>query len=155
REMTSRWAAALAEIHRLIERARERGGEEAKAASRAAELALVADEMIPRVERAATKIGELQARVDGLEVRGRGVRESLGRAIDVLLHDRSRERAHLDALHARRSALEDASRGAAAPSFSDPAASARDPLPRAWEIEALRQEEARAAAAVADLDFQI
>jgi eukaryotic-like serine/threonine-protein kinase len=156
REMSSRWAAALAELDELINRARSRGGEDAKAAAQAAELAVVAEEMVPRVERAARKISELQARVDRLEAHGRELRANLGHAIDVLLHDRSRERAHLDALRARRNALERAVRGAPVPSSpGSVGAHAGDPRRREWEIEALGQEEARAAGVVADLTYQL
>jgi hypothetical protein len=157
--MNHRWDAALADLDAAIARARKKGGEHARAAARAAELALVAGEMMPRVERASKMVGELQARVDLLEATGREFRANLGYALDVLVHDRSRERAHLDALRARRQALERVV-AAALVSSSDVTleASRREPLspdPRAWEIEALEAEEARAAAVVDDLGFQI
>jgi len=163
-EMSSRWASALADLEAHIARARKMGGEHAKAAARAAELALVAGEMIPRVERAAKVVGDLQARVDRLEASAREFRANLGYAIDVLVHDRSRERAHLDALRARRNALERAlSAGHSVPSSGPSSQSTTVPLPplpegrdpRAWEVEALASEEKRAASVVEDLGFQV
>jgi serine/threonine-protein kinase len=149
-EMSSRWSAALADLEANIARARRQGGEHARAAARAAELALVAGEMVPRVERAAKMVGELQAKVDRLEASGREFRANLGNAIDVLVHDRSRERAHLDALRARRQALERAlasglgGAASAIPSSSQPGtvpmAPAQSQDPRAWEIEAKNEE---------------
>jgi serine/threonine-protein kinase len=149
KEMSARWSAALAELETHIARARREGGLAAMAAGRAAELAMVAGEMVPRVERATKVVSELQAKVDRLEAVGREFRTNLGHAIDVLVHDRSRERAHLDALRARREALERVVSGEGAP--SSPVGS--DPRP--WEIEALVSEERRAAGVVEDLSFQI
>lgn len=145
REMSTRWVTALAELEVQIAKARKEGGPRAVAAKKAAELALVAGEMVPRVERASKMVGDLQAKVDRLEAVGREFRGNLGHAIDVLVHDRSRERAHLDALRARREALQRAV-GAQAATTSDP---------RPWEIEALMDEEKRAENVVADLGFQI
>jgi hypothetical protein len=164
--MSSRWAAALADLELSITKARKEGGVHARAAARAAELALVAGEMVPRVERAAKLVGELQAKVDRLEAQGREFRTNLGHAIDVLVHDRSRERAHLDALRARRQALERAiGGGIVVPSSSQAALAAQKetaPLapmgqhdPRAWEVEALINEEDRAANVDEDLAFQL
>jgi len=168
-EMTSKWSGALADLEAHITKARRRGGDHALAASRAAELALVAGEMVPRVERAAKVVGELQAKVDRLEASGREFRANLGHAIDVLVHDKSRERAHLDALRARRQALERAVASGVpgspgvVPSSLSGAASGTAPLapmsagadPRAWEVEALVAEEKRAASVVDDLGYQV
>ena len=128
--------------------------------------------MVPRVERAAKTVGELQARVDRLEAQGREFRTNLGHAIDVLVHDRSRERAHLDALRARRQALQRAIDGGS-PHASDSSQSlssqrATVPLPpigaiaaprsldpRAWEVEAIAAEELRASKVDDDLAFQL
>lgn len=163
-EMTSRWSTALADLEAHITNARRRGGAHARAASRAAELALVAGEMVPRVERAAKVVGELQARVDRLEAQGRDFRTNLGHAIDVLVHDRSRERAHIDALRARRNALERAIAGIVGPIPDGPVSSQTEtaPLPpiggadpRAWEVEALIAEERRASKVDDDLAFQL
>ncbi|MBX3200106.1 MAG: protein kinase [Labilithrix sp.] len=158
-DMSARWATSLAELETHITRARRAGGESALVAGRAAELALVAGEMLPRVERATKMASELQARVDRLEAVGREFRGNLGHAIDVLVHDRSRERAHLDALRARREALQQAL-SESLPSSDRPlsASLAERPTvtdPRPWEIEALEAEERRAAGVVDDLAFQI
>ncbi len=159
KEIGSRWSTALVELEAAIAKARRAGGPALVLAGRAAELALVAGEMVPRVERAAKLASELQAKVDRLEAIGREFRTNLGHAIDVLVHDRSRERAHLDALRARREALQRSSMGgvstgadSAPSSFADDAV-ASDPQP--WEIEALAAEESRAEAVVDDLGFQI
>ena len=158
-EMSSRWSVALAELEGAITKARRAGGASVALAGRAAELALVAGEMIPRVERASKVVSDLQAKVDRLEAVGREFRANLGHAIDVLVHDRSRERAHLDALRARREALQRAISGAAAiPSDPSPLLSVDLPVgsdPRPWEIEALAGEERRAEGVVDDLGFQI
>ena len=114
-EMSSRWSSALADLETHIANARKQGGVHARAAARAGELAMVAGEMVPRVARAAKWVGELQAKVDRLEAQGRDFRTNLGHAIDVLVHDRSRERAHLDALKARRQALQRAIMGSGHP----------------------------------------
>jgi hypothetical protein len=167
REMSSKWTGALAALETLIARAREKGGEHARVARNATEMALVAGEMVPRLERAGRLIGDLQAKVDLLEAKARETRGNLGHAIDVLLHDKSRERAHLDTLRARRMALERAISAAQMVMSSRDGASAawaRGPDspspasladPRAWEVEALRLEEGRAAGVVTDLGFQI
>ena len=172
-EMSSRWSPMLADLEDHITKARKLGGTHARAATRAAELALVAGEIIPRVARAAKWVGELQAKVDRLEARGRDFRTNLGHAIDVLVHDRSRERAHLDALRARRNALQRAIAGVgnSVPSSNPPlnetipsmpnetvpmapiGGAASDP--RAWEVEALVAEEQRAATVDDDLEFQL
>ncbi len=147
REMSSRWAVALAELETHVARARNAGGESAVVASHAAELALVASEMIPRIERATKMVSELQAKLDRLEAVGREFRGNLGHAIDVLVHDRSRELAHLDALRARREALQS--------SLELPRSQAASAAPRSWESVALVDEEHRAETVVADLTFQI
>ena len=159
-EMNNRWAAALSDLDNNIARARKRGGPHAMAAAHAAELAMVAGEMVPRVERAAKMVGELQAKVDLLESKGREFRTNLGYALDVLVHDRSREQSHLDALRARRQALERAMLGgimssADAQLSTSPLSPPISGDPRGWEVEALKAEENRAASVVDDLGYQI
>ena len=165
-EMSSRWSSALADLEAHIAKARKLGGTHARAAARAAELAMVAGEMVPRVARAAKWVGELQAKVDRLEATGRDFRTNLGHAIDVLVHDRSRERAHLDEMRARRNALEGSIQGAGQPIPSSsplgygetaPLSPLTGPAhdPRAWEVEALLAEEKRAARTDQDLAFQL
>lgn len=156
-ETSSRCAAALAELEVAITKARLAGGASALAAGRAAELALVAAEMMPRLERAERVVGDLQAKVDRLEAVGREFRASLGHAIDVLVHDRSRERAHLDALRARREVL--AGAPGSAPSLCATSSLALEVSapsePRLWEVAAIVAEERRAEDVVEDLRFQI
>ncbi len=155
KEMSSKWSSALAELESMIAKARRKGGDHARAAQNASEMALVAGEMVPRVERAAKLIGDLQAKVDLLEAKARETRSNFGHAIDVLLHDKSRERAHLDALRARRQALERAIAHAGVVASSRDGSPASTADPRGWEVEALRQEESRAAGVVTDLGYQI
>ncbi len=100
--------------------------------------------MIPRIERATRVVAEAQARVDRLEAEGREFRANLGRAIDVLVHDRSRERAHLEAMMGRHASLDQSG----PPSDGNVDA-------RAWERAALAEEEARTRLVVDDLGFQV
>ena len=134
-EMSSRWTSALADLEAQIAKARRAGEVTPRQAQAAAELAMVAGEMVPRIERASKMASDAQAKLDLLEAQGRDFRANLGHAIDVLVHDRSRERAHLDALRSRRDAP-----------GSDP---------RPWETDALTSEETRAIGVVEDLTFQI
>jgi eukaryotic-like serine/threonine-protein kinase len=96
REMSSRWHAALVDLNASIERARKKGHVEN--ADRAAALVERAAEIVVRLERTSRTSGDYQAKVDLMESQAREFRANLGRAIDVLVHDRSRELAHLDAL---------------------------------------------------------
>jgi serine/threonine-protein kinase len=153
KEMSSRGSTALAELETEIARARRAGGASAVVAGRAAEMALVASEMIPRIERASKFVGSLQAKVDRLEAIGREFRTNLGHAIDVLAHDRSREGAHLDALRSRRKELD--GRAAAGGASGKDSGAAAESEPQPWEIAALAEEEARAEGVVADLQFQV
>jgi eukaryotic-like serine/threonine-protein kinase len=164
--MSSRWSAALADLEEHITKARRGGAANAHAAARAAQLAQVAGEMIPRVERAAKVVGELQAKVDRLEAHGKEFRTNLGHAIDVLVHDRSRERAHCDALRLRRNALEEAIRTGRPVPGSGPDLTIQKetaPMPpiqggqdpRTWEVDALIAEEDRVAKVDEDLVFQL
>ncbi|MBX3226701.1 MAG: protein kinase [Labilithrix sp.] len=153
-EMSARWSDALGELEKLVAAAEAKGGDFAATARRANDLAIVASEMIPRIERATKVVASRQAKVDELEAIGRAFRAELGNAIDVLVHDRSRERAHLDQLRARRAALESVLdetiiRGTAGP----PSLGSEDPRP--FEVEALHAAEGRAEATVKDLTFQI
>jgi hypothetical protein len=156
-QVGARWTDALAELERAVAAAETEGtGERAKRAKDASELAMVAAEMIPRLDRATRKVAELQKRVDDLEAKGREFRVDLGNAIDVLVHDRSRERAHLDELRARRTALTaslNAKAAASPPSNSSVPPSMADP--RVYEIESLADGERRGEGVVADLTFQI
>src|SRR5262249_61268460 len=124
-------------LDQLTAKGRAAGGESAATGWCAAALDRVAAEMLPRLERAPKMVAELQARVDRLEAVGREFRANLGHAIDVLVHDRSRERAHLDALRSRRAAL------------------VVVPGAGSWESVALADEEHRAEGIARDLTFQI
>ncbi len=150
-QMATRWAAALAELETRIGSARRRGGEWNGRANQAAELAQMADEMIPRVERSTRVVADIQARVDRIQARGREFQGNLGHAIDVLLRDRSRERAHLEAVKGRRDSVYGA--GARYAASSTPADDA--PGGSAWESAALEIESDRVNRIVADLTFQI
>ncbi len=165
RGMSSQWDTALADLEAKIAKVRTKGGTHALAAARAAELATVAAELMPRLTRASAWVVELQARVDRLEARGRDFRMNLGYAIDVLVHDRSRERAHLEALRVRRTELQHAVSGPegrpSSPAvFSQRGTQLLAPMsrgdePRSWEADALVTEERRAAQTDADLTFQV
>jgi serine/threonine-protein kinase len=156
KEMSSRWASALGELEAAITAAREAGGTSAKLAVRAAELAIVAAEMVPRVERASRFVADSQAKVDRLEAVGREFRANLGHAVDVLVHDRSRERAHLDALRSRREALQSSySTASGAPTIRGISVTSGPAASGPWELAALVAEEERAENVAADLQFQI
>ncbi len=142
-ELASRWAGALTELEQVIAKARRRGGRHTAAAEAAEIIAESAREMIPRIERASRVVSDNQARVDRLEAEGREFRQNLGHAIDVLVHDRSRERAHLEAMMGRHSLID-----ASPPSDGNVDA-------RAWERAALAEEEGRTRTVVEDLSFQI
>ncbi len=151
-EMATKWRTALGELETRIGDARRRGGQDNERANRASELAIMAGEMIPRVERSARAVSELQSRVDRLDARGREFRSSLGHAIDVLLRDRSRERAHLEAVRGRHLAME---AGASEPDLAAIAQQPSAPDARAWELAALVAEEQRMGVVVTDLGYQI
>ena len=145
-EMATKWRTALAELEARIGEARRRGtADDLDRAAKASDLAVMAGEMIPRVERSSRAVAELQSRVDRIDARAREFRANLGHAIDVLLRDRSRERAHLEAVRARRSGME----GSGGPE------SVLSPEGRAWESQALVAEEERMAVVVADLGYQV
>ena len=98
--LSSRWAAALAALDVSIARALSAGGERAKRAERAQASADRVRELVRSVDRGTRKVAEYQAKVDRLAAEGREFRANLGRAIDELSHDRSRERVHQAALAA-------------------------------------------------------
>ncbi len=141
--IASRWHGAIGDVDEAIAGARRRG--DRKAADKAAELASQARTLVANVERASATVGEQQGRVDRLEARGRAFRANLGHAIDELVHDRSRERAHADAVRSRQGTLD-----------GDRAVTgelAREAL--LWESAALEEEGLRAEQLERDLSFQI
>ena len=170
-EIASRWHAAIVELDASIARARKRGGKWGRAADHAAELAETARAMVGSIERASSRVAEHQGRVDRLDARGRAFRANLGGAIDALVRDRSRERAHASAVERRRAALDGSSgemsdgteslkpkaeakvahAGTSSPSLMDFAA--KEAL--VWEAAALVTEEERARGLEEDLSFQI
>lgn len=135
-EMGLSWRAALQELGEAIARAHQRGPGGREAAERATVLRARAEDMVNKVERTAEQVASLQARVDALEAAGKDFRAQLGRAIDVLSQDRSRERAQLEAIRLRRTDLAE-----------------RATL--AIEVETLMREEARMHQLEGDLSFQI
>jgi serine/threonine protein kinase len=145
-EIALRWHTALAELELSIERARRKGGPAARGAEKAVELVEYARTKVVSIERASRAAAEAQARVDRLEAKGREFRANLGHAIDELLRDLSRERAHAAALSTRREALVDSAPGRGQDRSSDTLV---------WETAALAAEEERARALESDLTFQI
>jgi serine/threonine-protein kinase len=145
-ELAARWHGVLRELGVEIDLARPRG-EDDPGVQRATQLADDARSLIVSLERAKAKVADLQARVDRLEAQGRSFRASLGSAIDALSRDRSRERAHLEAIVRRRQRIED--------DASVPSVDAPHPESLVWERAALETEEVRARGIDDDLGFQI
>jgi serine/threonine-protein kinase len=146
-EIAARWHGLLTELRKHLEAARRERGADDAAVRRAGELGDHATALVAALERAKATVAEHQARVDRLETHGRAFRGTLGHAIDTLSRDRSRERAHLDAIAARREGIDlDGAAGLADPR-------ARDSL--LWERAALEAEETRAHLVEQDLGFQI
>jgi serine/threonine-protein kinase len=100
KDMSSRWKTALDELANVIARAQKKGGKQAENAAKAQELADRAHDLITSVDKASTKASDYQAKVDRLEAEGREFRANLGRALDQLVRDLSRERVHRHALQA-------------------------------------------------------
>ncbi|MGH7271366.1 MAG: serine/threonine-protein kinase [Polyangiaceae bacterium] len=100
-ELAERWHATLASLVVLIDRARGVRGAGAPSVRQAQSIAEIAATLVASLDRAKAAVADHQARVDGLDATGRAFRASLGRAIDVLSRDRSRERARIDALGMR------------------------------------------------------
>jgi hypothetical protein len=98
----ARWEASLADLELRIEEYRRRRGDADPRVVRARDLLDVALGLHASLERAGAAVAGHQGTVDDLEGRGREFRATLGRAIDTLSRDRSRERARLDALLERR-----------------------------------------------------
>ena len=146
-EIAARWHGMLGDLNASIGKARRARGEGDVGVKRALELAEMGGDLVAWLERAKAMVAEHQAQVDRLEARGRAFRQTLGRAIDVLSRDRSRERAHLSAIGARREGLMDDSTISGADRSEKEA--------RVWESAALEAEEARSRQVETDLTFQI
>jgi serine/threonine-protein kinase len=142
--MASRWKAALEELDVAIVRGLDKGGRRSIAAERARALSGRARELVAGVDRASARVADYQSRVDRLEATAREFRANLGRAIDVLVHDRARERVHVAAIRAGRDRVDEPL------STSSPVDSGR-----LWESGALAAEDARGEAIERDLTFQI
>ncbi|HEX7663436.1 MAG TPA: protein kinase [Polyangiaceae bacterium] len=98
KEMASRWRAAIDELGSAIEKAARKGGKYAGDAARARPLQERAHELVTAVESASAKANDHQAKVDRLEADARELRSNMGRALDQLVRDLSRERIHRSAL---------------------------------------------------------
>ena len=136
-----RWHEALAELDTAIAAAR-RGLAPARGVELADELLRLTREKIQRLERVFRSILAQQARVDALETEGRTFRANVGRAIDQLVLDRSRERAHCDALAKKLAAV-----GASTEDRHSDAS--------LWETAALTVESGTFEVTAEDLTFQI
>jgi serine/threonine-protein kinase len=146
-EIAARWHGMLTDLARQIEEARRSRGDDGEGVQRAQELSEQARALVVSLERAKATVAEHQARVDRLEAHGRAFRATLGHALDTLSRDRSRERAHLDAIEARREGIDADSTLTGADS--------RKKETIVWEMAALETEETRAREIERDLGFQI
>jgi serine/threonine protein kinase len=146
-EIPARWHSSILQFERQIEEARRARGDADPRVRRACDLVEAARGLLASLERAAGAVSEQQTAVDHLEAEGREFRATLGHAIDTLSHDRSRERARLDAIALRAVAIHDES-----------VAEGRDARKKealSWERAALLAEEAHERAVDVDLGYQI
>jgi serine/threonine protein kinase len=143
----SRWEASLADIELRIEASRRSRGDQDSRVRHARELLDAAFELHASLERASAAAAGHQDIVDDLEDGGREFRTTLGRAIDTLSRDRSREQARMEALVERRLRVFATLSG---PGLAQPR---REAL-RA-EVAALAAQERDAQDADADLAFQV
>ncbi len=97
---TVKWHDAIAEIEKAVVVA-QRKGAKPSVIERAMELATLARGDVRTLERVLRAVVVQQERVDALEEQGRGFRADIGRAIDQLVLDRSRERALCEAVSRR------------------------------------------------------
>jgi serine/threonine-protein kinase len=146
-EIAARWHGMLADLTKRIAAAQGERRPGDPGVRRARELADQAATLVSSLERAKATVAEHQARVDRLETHGRAFRATLGHAIDTLSRERSRERAHLEAILSRREVIDT---DATVPGVDT---RSRDAL--VWESAALEAEEARAQLVDQDLSFQI
>jgi eukaryotic-like serine/threonine-protein kinase len=147
-ELAERWHKTLSDLDRHIDGARRQRGE-VEGVRRARDLSEAARGLLASLERAKAVVAGHQAQVDALDARGRTFRASLGHAIDVLSRDRSRERAHLEAIAALRGGI----REEIAATGAVEGGQRRETLVR--EATSVEVEETRARATHADLSFQI
>jgi serine/threonine-protein kinase len=143
----SRWEASLADLELRVEDSRRSRGATDPRVLRARDLLDAALGLHASLERAGAAVSGHQTVVDDLEERGRQFRATLGRAIDTLSRDRSREQARLDAFAERRLRI---FAGLSAPGLPHPQ---REALRS--EVVAVSAQEKAATAADADLAFQV
>jgi serine/threonine protein kinase len=141
---TGRWHEAIAQLEIELAAAGRRKTDAART-ERAAELLNAARVKLRGVERVSRAVWMQQAEVDSLEAAGRRFRDEIGKALDQLVRDRSRERAHGEAVRSRRESIE--ARGTPA--------SDRSSDTSLWETAALSAAEENAGAAHDDISFQI
>ena len=146
-EIAARWHGMLGELTKNVEAVAIDWGDSDAGVRRARELAGAATDLVTSLERAKATVAEHQSRVDRLETHGRAFRATLGHAIDTLSRDRSRERAHIDAIAARQEGID------ADATLTGIDARGRDAL--VWEQAALEAEAARAQIVEHDIGFQI
>jgi eukaryotic-like serine/threonine-protein kinase len=146
-EVAGRWNKTVGDLEKHIARS-ETKGSDPRGVRRARDLSEVAKELLGSLDKANAAVRAHQGRVDAFEGRGRTFRASLGHAIDALSRDRSRERAHLEAIAALRSGIDEELAVARGPD-----AKRRETL--VWELAAVKAEETKARAVDADLAFQI
>jgi eukaryotic-like serine/threonine-protein kinase len=137
------WEAVLLALEASIRRAtiRKPSPLPLESAKLAQEHASAARAMLPRTLRAQSSVNIAQAIVDALHERGRTFRGSLGKALDALLRERSRERMNLEGLRTRRRMV-----AMKIQSATDTAL---------WEAASLAAEEHKQLAMLADLTFQV
>jgi eukaryotic-like serine/threonine-protein kinase len=143
----ARWEASLAELELRIEDSRRRRGDADPRVHRARDLLDAALELHASLERAGAAVAGHQGIVDDLDDRGREFRATLGRAIDTLSRDRSRERARLDALVERRERI--------VATLSAPGLPPSQRESMRSEVAAASSQETSAQGVDADLEFQV
>jgi serine/threonine-protein kinase len=144
-ELADRWQTTLATLDERIARTAAHRGTAAEGVRRARDLAEVARALMSSLDRAKAAVAQHQAVVDALEAQGREFRGSFGHAIDALSRDRSRERAEVDAIAARRAGIR------IELAVSTPAQGES----LIWEAAALQAQESRSLVLEKDLGFQI
>ena len=146
-EIAARWHGMLVDLTRHVETAEGERPRGDPGVLRARELTDQASSLVAWLERAKSAVADHQARVDRLETHGRAFRATLGHAIDTLSRERSRERAHLEAIAARRDGID--------ADATSPGVDTRSRDALVWESAALEAEETRAQLVEQDLGFQI
>jgi len=146
-EIAARWHGLLTDLASTVNAASVERGDQDPGVVRARELAEQATTLVASLERVKATVAEHQSRVDRLETHGRAFRGTLGHAIEALSRDRSRERAHLEAIAARREGIDS--------DATLPGVDARAKEAFAWEQAALEAEDARAYLVEQDLGYQL